>query len=387
MERNPQQAVGQPVMNNILVKNQHYIPEGFLKGFTDSDGKLVEVLLRNKKIYRTSPSNSMSEKFVYEHDNLRRNTLEKYFAKLDSNIVPRIKLINKEIERLKNNDSSIEQIKAMIEELLPIFVIFYYRSGALLTESSFFDARMKIPLLTEKILNHQYIKALSQTIILGYNFALIESNNDFLLSDQFMSTAALDIKGQIANISNRHIGFIETLILIPISSIYYIVYWNSQRKFVLENNTFKLLDNNQVIQFNSIIINNSYIKCVGAEEERIKEVTHAFHEEYPSQIFIGGGKSGRTFGATRKKEVFFYDIDKKAFELFDPGYYSMFKKLKRNDPCACPSGKKYKKCHMDAFVKFESLINNKIATGNYVKDIRIKGTIACELPIDSWGSQ
>jgi len=367
-----------------IVKNQHYIPESLLRNFTDSNEKIIEVFLKTRKIYPTSPSNSMSEKFVYEHDKLEKNTVEKYFAKIDSKIAPKIKLIIAKIKKLKNGNIDIVDIKSEVEALLPIFIIFYYRSGALLTEFSSINKKDKVPLLSKKILNSYYIDLLSKTIKRGYKFAIIESNDDFLLSDQFISTSALKIKSQFFDISNRHIGLKETLILIPISSSYYIVYWNSEDDFITKDNEIHTLNEEELQLINETIINNSYIKCIGQNKNRIEQVLTKYKMQYPSQIFAGGNPSGYHCGAIRKKEVFFYEEERVAYELLEFMSFMQYKDLGRNDICACGSRKKFKKCHLDAYNRINQ-VNKTFSEPTTIlrRKFSIPNTII-ELPVDNW---
>ena len=126
--------------------------------------------------------------------------------------------------------------------MLPIFIIFYYSSGALLTEFSSINKEDKIPSLSKKILNEKYLKDLRETIKNFYNFAIIESDGNFLLSDQFVSTSALRIKSRFPDISNRHIGLKETLILIPLTANYYIAYWHTERSFFINPDCINYLN-------------------------------------------------------------------------------------------------------------------------------------------------
>ncbi|MDQ5938496.1 MAG: hypothetical protein QG642_186 [Patescibacteria group bacterium] len=373
------------ILEKNIVKRQHYIPETLLGNFVNSDKKLIEVLLHSKKIYPTSPGNSMCETFVYEHDTLKKNTIENYFAKIDSEIGQAIKDTIGQIEELKKGNININTIREVVENLLPIFIIFYYRSGALLTEFSSINKDEKIPLLSNKILNHVYINALSKTIRNCYNFSIIESDNNFLLSDQFMSTASLDVKTQFFDISNRHIGLKETLILIPISSKYYITYWHSNKSFIVEENTITKLKPEEVKNINQTIINNSYVKCVSSQKEAIEDVLDEYEMEYPSQIYAGGNPSGYFCGAIKKKEVFFHKEDKEAFKLFTWMIFKPYEKLGRNDICACGSNKKFKKCHQDIYNKVKIIIDsfqkNKRDRGD---NYGIPGAMAYELPVDHW---
>ncbi|MBN1618314.1 DUF4238 domain-containing protein [Candidatus Dojkabacteria bacterium] len=231
-------------MSQNIVKNQRYIPEFVLWNFVNSDDKFFETLLNKKTVYPTSPPSSMSARFIYEDDHLKTNTVENFFSKIETEAAPKLKEVIKKIEQFKNGTvDDIEENKVEIESLLPIFLLFYYRSGALLTEFSSIQKEDKIPLLSKKILNEHYIKLLADTIKNGYKFALIESVKNFLLSDQFISTAGLKIKCQFMNISNRHMGLKDTLILIPLSSSFYVAYWHSTDSFILEEEILNSLSN------------------------------------------------------------------------------------------------------------------------------------------------
>lgn len=366
-----------------IVKNQHYIPEALLRHFTDSKGMFYEVLLERKKIYKTNPNSSMCAKYIYEDDHLEVNTIEKYFSKIENDVIPKIRDIIEFINNRKNGGFEFSLIKNAVEEMLPIFLLFYYRSGALLTEFSSFDSNMKIPSLSRKILNQAYLNELSSTIKNCYNFAIIESNSDFLLSDQYISTAALKIKNQFCSVSNRHIGLKETLILIPISSSFYIIYWHTDTPFFLKRDSINKLKKNELELMNQTIINNSYIKCIGTGEQNLKTILSKFKINSPTQL-MGGSSSGPSFGFIKKKEVFFYDIEKQAYEIFiHPTNINEFLKAERNDLCPCNSGKKYKKCHEKIIdrIKIPLLdLKNQINFNAYV----IPKAVRIELPISGW---
>lgn len=374
-------------MQSQITKNQHYIPEALLWHFTDANGKLMEVLLgpSNNKIYPTNPSSSMCEKFAYENENLKVNTVEKYFAKIDSEIAPKIKDLIKLIDEHKNNKTSFLVAKEALEKLLPIFIVFYYRSGALLTEFSSIDKEDKIPLLSKKILNFYYIDLLADTIKNCYKFAILESNGDFLLSDQFLSTAALKLKSQFFNISNRHIGLKDTLILIPISSRYYGVYWHASDNFMIDEGKLHALNIEDIKLFNRTIINNSYIKCVGQKQESIENVLPDYKWAWPSHIFAGGNPSNYFTGAIKKKEVFFYEEEEKIHGLLEFAWFVQYKNLKRNDRCACQSGKKFKKCYEDAYNKVKLVMQGFGKSGYQARiDYGIPNATVFELPVDQW---
>lgn len=374
-------------MDKNIIKNQHYISEALLWHFTNSNGKFFEVRLNNKKIYPTNPKNSMCAKFIYEDDNLKVNTVEKYFWQTETKVAPLVKNLIETIDKYKSNEVEFPVIKIAIEDLLSNFVIFYYRSGALLTEFSSINSKDKIPLLSKKILNQDYVNALAITVKNCYKFAIIESDNDFLLSDQFISTASLKIKGQFADISNRHIGVKETLILIPISSNYYAIYWHTDNHFFIKENSINRLDSKEIKMINQTIMDNAYIKCIGTKRENLNDVLSNCNTESPSQVFMGF-KSGYTAGAIKKKEVFFYDIDKKAYKFLTFNVNSNlmnYIKANRNSICPCGSGKKFKRCHEDIYERIKIPIQNIMNQSHRKPIYRIPGATTIELPIDQWG--
>lgn len=372
-------------MNKQITKNQHYIPESLLVNFTNADKKLFEVLLDTKKIYPASPSNSMCETYTYEHENLKVNTIENFFSKIEGEVAPlTIKLIES-IESIRAGKASMTIVKKAVEGLLGRYLLFYYRSGALLTEYSSLNKEDKIPLLSEKILNSEYIAKLAEAISTFYNFAIIESEDDFLLSDQFISTAALRIKTQFFELSNRHIGLNETMLLIPVSARYYIVFWNSKQEFICKANTLKVLDENQTRLINETIINNAYTKCVGQKKERIEEVLDSFQRISPTQVFAGGGPDGHFMGSIKKKEVFFYADEREAWMLFESMAVITYKDLGRNDKCKCGSGKKFKHCHLDAYNRMQSIMQTfGLPREESMRRFLISGIQIIEQPIDQW---
>ncbi len=366
--------------NSNVVKNQHYIPEGLLSFFTNEKGQIFEILLSKSKIYPTSPSNSMSETFVYEHEALEKNELENQFAKLDNEAINEMAELLSVISDVKNGAKEFADIKKCLTKMLPKLLVFYYRSGALLTEFASGNSDHKIPLLTKKILNIEYIQSLSKILENFYNCGIIESSDDFLMSDQFISTVATGIKSRFFDVSNRHIGLTETLVLIPVNASFYVAYWNSAKlNFIAEK--INLLSENELINVNRSIINNSYIKSIAKKQERVEQAHKDFRFSSPTQIYAGGNPNGYTTGAIKKKEVFYDPIDKEAFDMLELMNFSQYKGLGRNDLCGCKSGKKFKKCHENPYSRIKFVIQN---FGNKNIDYAIPNIPHIELPIDSW---
>lgn len=349
-----------------ITKNQHYIPQSMLANFANSKGKVFEILLKHKNIYSISYRQSMSERFTYEHPDLEDNFLENEFGKIESYFAPGMRKI---IDNLNSDSINIEEIKKQAETYMRDILIFYYRSGALLNEYAFdgLHKEDKIPLMLEKILDSIYLAELRDTIIKYYDFSIIKSEeNSFLLSDQYVSTSALSIKGQYINVSNRHLGLKDVLMLIPLSSQYYIAYFNGEKPDYIKSNEINTLTNEQVKEVNRTIINNSYIKCIGKYKEPIELVADDFRFESPSRA-IAGYESGKQTAALRKKEVFFYDRDIEQWDFFRELKHTINSNTQRNDICKCGSGKKYKRCCLRKSERNYSIVNNM-----YKKDHDLK---------------
>lgn len=336
-------------MSKEFVKNQHYIPQTLLKHFANSKDQVYEGLVEVGKVYQTNFSQSMSERYTYEHPELEKNKVEKYFHKIESYIGSVVQGIIDIIEGYETGTNDFLEIKRVVIKYMREFIIFYYRSGALLTE---FEAHRRnkedrVFMMLENIMNSLYVKELSQTIIKYYNFAVIKSEgHEFLLSDQYVSTVALTIKNRFMNSSNRNMGLKDIAILIPLSGKYYAVFYDGKIPDYILSNKVNGLTQPQIDEINEVIINNSYKKCISKNREAIDRIIHKFEYGYPAAIYAGG--NGINMGATIKKEVFFYHSDKLVWEMFTDNEWVKFRELSRNDKCTCGSGKKFKKCCIDS---------------------------------------
>ena len=332
-------------MSDQFVTNQHYIPQCLLKYFANSKDQVYEAMVEAGKVYPTNYRNSMVERFTYEHPELEKNKVEKYFHKIESYIGSAIHKIIDTIEKHEMGDCSFTEVKLAVCQYMREFIIFYYRSRALLTEFEF-ERKIKadrVFLMLHNVMNSCYIRELSETVINYYNFAILKSeNNEFLLSDQYLSTVALAIKNRFFNVSNRHMGMRDMMILIPLSGRYYTVFYDGCIPSYLSSNKVNALTQVQVDEINEVIINNSYTKCISNNQEALERALTKFEYQSPSATIAGG--NGTHMGATLKKEVFLYDVDKKAWDLFTGNDWVYYTALDRNDRCACGSGKKFKKC-------------------------------------------
>lgn len=342
-----------------LTINQHYISECILGNFSNKNNQVYECLVNKGKIYLTNIRNSMMNRYTYEHPYFETNRIEKWFCEIEDYAGPEIKQIITTIDNHVASDTEFKLIRDLVNKDLSTFIIFYYRSGALLLEYSFGQKNKddRILSMREKLVNSNYIGALAKSIIKNYNFAIIRSTEgEFLMSDQYISTAALSIKNKFLKISNRHMGLKDTIILIPISKNYYVVYFHGNVPPYIMKNKINILNEFQISEINGIIINNTYQKCVSNNKESILKAMKQYEYFSPSEI-LGGSHNGSSLGATLKKEVFFYYRDKKAWELIDSyPEWNIYNNVNRNDLCPCGSNKKYKKCCLEALPIAKSII-------------------------------
>lgn len=355
----------------LPVRVQHYISQGILRLFSENKQSVFEFNLENNRVYRTGISSTMSKKFTYEHPFLPGNALENAFKKIEDKFIPKIK----SIVELLDNDNVVNAQK-VIESILTEVLLFYYRSGATLYEFSDndeFGSPIVIENMLKRISDYRYLTRLTATIVTDYSFVILKSkNNEFLLSDQYISTASLNCKGKIANFSNRTIGFSNCLILIPLSAKYYVAYFNGNfplSKPINPNIIYDLTESD-LLSLNKVIIRNSYKKCISMHQDVLETV-----KEYKTSICgtaetIMAYSNGSYQSYTVKKEVFYRDIDQDIYENFITYYGSMaqFKKINhreigRNDLCLCGSNKKFKKCCIEKY-KQAKYICDTIKTGN-----------------------
>lgn len=341
---------------NITV-NQHYISQGLIKLFSENKKIVYEYNVQNDKTYCVAIRKTMSGKKIYEHSALPENTLEKFFKSIEVDYIPAIKSI---VALLDSN--CIEDAKKAIKILLKFFLLFYYRSGAVLYELGYHNNMMQEQIvikMLERISNFSYLNRLSKAIISDYKMVIVKNNkNGFWLSDQYISTASLDCKGKIANLSNRTIGFINTLVMLPISSKYYALFYNGRLSLnrLLHEKGIIEIDDEDLLLLNRVILRNSYRKCIAMHEGDLRDASkYKSTCDDPTNVLIR--HSNESFSEFEiKKEVFFYDIDLEIFNMY-PQYVSNLQQFKekhnrdisRNDLCLCGSGKKFKKCCIDKY--------------------------------------
>lgn len=378
-----------------VTKKQHYIPQGLMKLFVGNDKKVFELLIERNKILSSEIENSMCQNYVYEHPDLDKNALEILFSKVESKYIPYIRKLVECINNSYNKTQTYQfaYLKNKILKLIPWFLFFYFRSGALLTEYASFSDKPKIirvERMLDNILNISYIRKLTYTIKNCYQLSiLISIKEEFIMSDQYISTVALSYKNNFISGSNRQIGLRDTLILVPLTSKYYLAFYQGNAPYYFLKNNFSTLTDEQVKEVNSVIYKNSYIKCIAQFSSSLEVVKNSINIRQGASKSLAFFDDNQVHSYITKKEVFFYPIDEDLslhFIQYGNDYLTKIKgKVRRNDPCICGSGKKYKSCCMEKYEK-----SNRIWLDIKYKhyDYSILGALAVEKSIvDYYGSK
>lgn len=340
-----------------ITKNQHYVSQGVLKHFCDEQRKIFELFIEKKIVSKKRIDNTMSQNYVYEHPGIETNTIENLFANFESKAIPLIDSLIKELENNYENETSIVKYMDDIENIIPFALLFYFRSGALLWEYSMDADEPKIVRVERMLLNImdvKYIRGLRNTICNCYKCGIIvDVKERFIISDQYVSTVALKYKNRFSNASNRQIGMIETMILLPLSSKFYIVFFNGHKPDYIKENQISILSDITVKNINDVIFQNSYVKCVGKVENELKRVKDVAVESYSPTKCIMKYSDGSIQDRIIKREVFLYPEDKdmnaNSFEYMSTYIKEIKGKIGRNNKCICGSGKKYKKCCINKY--------------------------------------
>ena len=347
------------------VVNQHYISQGLIRLFSENKKSVFEFNIDNEKVYRAAISRTMYGKKIYEHSGLPENALELFFKKIEDKYIPTIKSV---IDLLDNG--CIEDARRVIRSIVKFYLLFYYRSGAILYELGYQNHLIQeeiVNKMLDRISNYSYVERLSKAIINDYKMVLVKTNeNGFLLSDQYISTASLDCKGKIANYSNRTIGFVNCLIMLPISSKYYVLFYNGSLTldaFLSEKDLVEI-SNEDLFLLNKAILRNSYKKCIAMHEHDFNNLTSFKSDSDGTTGVLVRYSNGLFSEYSLKKEVFLYDTDLDVFYRY-PQYISELQQFKeshhrdisRNDLCLCGSGKKYKKCCIEKYQKSQLIFH------------------------------
>lgn len=349
-----------------VTKNQHYISQNILENFADTKQMIFEALVEENKVFKTNIRNAMSKRFMYEHEMFEVNTFEHFFQDYEGTLKTKVTELINFLESYNSSTESLLTLKSMVYDTMKLFLIMYYRSYALFEEYSFSEQTINkskndnILEMIEKISSGKYLYNLVNTICNNYSFSILESENEFLISDQFISTCSLNVKNRFFGLSNRQIGMKDIMILIPLSSRFYICYYHSSNQSINFKEDINKINSDQLNAINRVIINNSYNKCAGYKESVMIEALKCFEWQSPSGIIAGGFKNRPPMGATMKKELFYFQKDKEIwdFHLDLTSYWNEYKKLGRNDICLCGSGKKYKKCCQFKYLESKRMIDD-----------------------------
>ena len=325
-----------------------------MKHFSFEKNRIYELFINKKLVSKKRIDETMSQNYLYEHPKLETNYIEDGFAKFESIIFPIIDELIEKMESNYENGKSITEYVETIKRIIPFALLFYFRSGALLKEYSM-DANepkiIRVERMLQNILNLEYILGLTGTIWNAYECGIIVDEKErFLLSDQYVSTVALKFKNRFSNASNRQIGMIETMILIPLSSRFYIAFFSGNKPDYIKKDQFSVLNDEEVENINDVIYQNSYVKCVGKYEDELHRVKDISVESTDPTKCIMQYSDGTIQDRILKREVFMYDADKDMNQHYVEYMVTYTQKIRgkvgRNDKCICGSGKKYKKCCM-----------------------------------------
>ena len=312
-----------------MVVRQHFIPRSVLKFFKESDDinnekrkRIYHILHPDKAVYPSTLMKTMMRDDFYEVSDFQVNAIENQLSVFESKYSKNIMALKNSIDLYNDKLKKFNDIKSECLLLLPDMILMHLRSGAMVFELGHGvekkKQKVRIYRMLERILNINYITAFSEALINFHEFGIICSREgNFIISDQFMSTAALSFKAQFFNSTNRHVGMKDVIALFPISKHYYICYFNGAKPNYIKSNKFNLLTEKEVKEVNQVIINNSYMETAGSSIESIRSVLPFYRHTYPHTIMAGG--EGYSFGNDLRKEVFFYEKDKELWEFIrDP---------------------------------------------------------------------
>ncbi len=372
-----------------VTKRQHYISQGLLRLFSNDGMHIQECMVQKHEIHRQKISDAMKENYLYEYPLFETNALEDAFAEIESTFIPQVRAI---VDDVLNNKKSAAEIFNQLNSILEIFLLFYYRSGAVLSEFCYgiteteVRKQLRIRRLLEVITTRSYLKKLANSIRKGYDFCILRSDlGQFIISDQYIATVALAYKNQFINSSNRAIGMRDTMILLPLSSSLYIAFFNGKAPDYLKKNQVCNLTESEVFQINRIVFHNSFNKCAGNSLEVLESLQkEKYYSHAVTQVYFGDDRGG-VAGYTNKKEVFLYPEDEEIC-THHIQYALKYRDLKeqhgkshlRNVKCPCGSGLQFKKCCLTKYSRaFQALEETqKPQLQNY----HIDGCIA-EMPI------
>ena len=298
--------------------------------------KCMNYLYRKIICLKKNYNKTMAQNFVYEHPKLSTNYLEKLFSDIEDVYIPKIDSCIAKIEKEDLSGINYSQFILRVKEMLPIFMIFYFRSGALLYEYSFSSENPKLDRVERMILNifdGRYLWGLCETISKFYESAVIVDEKErFLLSDQYISTVALSYKNKFSNASNRQIGMKDTMILLPLSAKYYVVFYHGKKPNYISKEKFCVLDDIDVAEINNVIYQNSYVKCIAKKQEAFDMLEKITLYSPTKTMMLYNDGTVKDY--VSKREVFLYkndrDMNENSIHYIDDYILKIKGKIGRN---------------------------------------------------------
>lgn len=369
-------------MSNTNTKKQHYIPQSILKHFSLDGKSIYECIIdwSPPKLFKTNIRNAMCQNNIYEHMLLEKNGVENFFAtEIDSALSEYHKDVCEILDA--GSQEAFDKVYNLTLKQCPHILISFYRSGALLEEynTAYEFEQGKIIVAVLSAISGNYIDKLSKTLQEGYKFSILVSDDlPFIIGDQYLSTIALKIKSNFFNVSNRNIGIKDTMLILPISKKYCVIFYHGENvpEFVHPNKICNIT-NNELLSINTAIKRSSYKKIAGSNMDMISTIVeNDTHKESVSPTtFIAGYPDGNHRGYVNKKEAFFYDFDYEVKRDLIGWNFT----LGRNDPCPCGSGKKHKKCCIEKTKVIKEIYKSFDRKNTY--DFRIDPRLISEKPI------
>ncbi|MBR4261834.1 MAG: SEC-C domain-containing protein [Bacilli bacterium] len=355
-------------------KKQHYISNSILDNFFKAN-KIHEYNLKSNRDYDCSTSNSMCCSDVYESDLFEDNKLEDAFAK---NYDGPFSNALCEIDTLLE-ENQIEEAINVLKHNFYYYTISYYKSLASLirlsrNDNQKLEKNSSTIRMFKLITNSEYLNQMSRIYTNCYNIYIIKScNSNFVLCDQFISTASNHFNGLFSNMSNRDIGVKGSIILFPVSIDYYFLLYDKTMPPLnsISSNTINALTELETDKINNIIYNNATEKVC-----TIKNQKYEFHNvnSYGDESIYIVNSNLDSRGFKKKKEVFYSEKEQDLYKMFTEFKWCKYKKLGKNEECFCGSGKKFKKCCYDKVEKCKlimSNIQNKSIVEKSLIDIRL----------------
>ncbi len=374
-------------------KKQHYVSQGILKHFLNEQEKVFELLIEKKLIIPKRIQDTMEQNYVYEHPAFETNALEKKFGEIESVIFPQMDKVIADLDQVYKDDRSAEKYISEIKKMMPLLLVFYFRSGAMLHEYEFSSDKPKldrVERLIANIFSSRYINGLCQTVCNCYDAAIIvDETEQFLISDQYMSTVALKYKNRFSNASNRQIGMKETMILLPLSAKFYMIFYNGHNPSYIIKDKISILSLEEVQKINDVIIRNCYVECVGKYKKELERVKEDEIISFGPSKCLMRYSDGTLKDHIIKREVFFYeedwDLDKNSYTYMVQYLGKIKGKIGRNSLCICGSGKKYKHCCMHKYDLAKDILfaTQNVGAVNY----NISGAVEAEAAIEEFAGK